>query len=117
MLADGAAIGSDNAVTLMASKDFATRQPALLQTIFDTALADNAWSLTHTTEAGAIWSQVMGTPADLGPVIGANNAVPTRGLTEADIAQIGRIADWYAASKIVPFRPDVSAGVIQLAAG
>jgi sulfonate transport system substrate-binding protein len=116
VLADGAAIGSANAVTLMASRDFAAHQRPLLQTIFDTVLAENTWAQANPAEAGAIWTQAMGIPAELAGPIGANNAVPTRGVTEADIAQIEQIADWYVASKIVPRRPDIAAGVVRLSA-
>ncbi len=116
ILADGAGIGSDNAVTLMASRDFAERKRPLLQVVYDTALADNAWALAHKAEAGAIWAQAMAIPAGLAPEIGENNAVPTGGVTDADIAQIARIAGWYADSKIVPRRPDIGAGVIKLGA-
>jgi sulfonate transport system substrate-binding protein len=116
VLADGAAIGSDNAVTLMASRAFAERKRALLQVIYATAMADNAWSLANKPEAGAIWARAMNIPVSFGPEIGENNAVPTGGVTDADIAQISQIADWYVSSKIVPRRPDISAGIIKLGA-
>ena len=112
ILADGAAIGSANAVTLMVSRDFSQRQPALLRTVFDTALSDNAWAQAHPAEAGVIWTQAMCLPAALAPEIGANSAVPTRGVTEADVREIGQIADWYVESGIVPRRPDIAAGVL-----
>lgn len=117
ILADGAAIGSANAVTLMASRDFAARTSALLQTVFEAALADNAWAQANPAEAGAIWTQAMGIPSALAPEIGVNSAVPTRGVTDADVAQIEEIADWYVASRIVPRRPDITAGVVKLTAG
>jgi sulfonate transport system substrate-binding protein len=114
ILADGAAIGSDNAVTLMSSRDFAKSHRDLLQLIFATTQQDNAWSLTHKDEAGRIWSQAMSIPVDLGPAIGSANAVPTTPLTQADITQIDRIADWYVTSKIVPRRPDIASGCVTL---
>jgi sulfonate transport system substrate-binding protein len=114
VLADGAAIGSDNAVTLMATRDFASRKRALLQVVFETVVADNGWAQAHKAEAGTIWTQAMSIPGALAGDIGQNNAVPIRGVTEADIAQIEQIADWYVASRIVPRRPDIAAGVIRL---
>ncbi|HWK48046.1 MAG TPA: aliphatic sulfonate ABC transporter substrate-binding protein [Stellaceae bacterium] len=114
ILADGAAIGSDNAVTTMATKAFATEKRALLRVVFDTLQADNAWAAEHKQEAGLIWTQVMGVPTDLAEEIGRNNAVPTRAVTTADVTQIGRIADWYAANGIVPRRPNVEDGVLKL---
>jgi sulfonate transport system substrate-binding protein len=114
VLADGAAIGSDNAVTLMASRDFVERKRPLLQAVFDTCLADNRWAQNNKNEAGRIWAEAMSLPAALAPAIGENNAVPTRGVTDADVAQIEQIADWYVSSRIVPRRPDIAAGVVKL---
>jgi sulfonate transport system substrate-binding protein len=114
VLADGAAIGSDNAVTLMASRGFVEKKRPLLQAVFDTCLADNRWAQNNKNEAGRIWAEAMSLPAALAPAIGENNAVPTRGVTDADVAQIEQIADWYVSSKIVPRRPDIAAGVVKL---
>ena len=114
MLADGAAIGSDNAVTLLCARDFAARRRPLLQAVLDCCRADNRWAQDNTAEAGRIWAEAMSLPAALAPAIGRNNAVPTRAVSDADIAQIGLIADWYVASGIIPRRPDVAAGVARL---
>ncbi|MBO1073282.1 aliphatic sulfonate ABC transporter substrate-binding protein [Roseomonas marmotae] len=116
VLADGAAIGSGNAVTLMASRDFVEQKQPLLQAVFQTCLAENAWARQNKAEAGRIWTEAMSIPAGLAPTIGENNAVPTRGVTDADIAQIEQIADWYVSSRIVPRRPDIGAGVVKLTA-
>ncbi|MDR3517402.1 MAG: ABC transporter substrate-binding protein [Azospirillaceae bacterium] len=114
VLADGAAIGSENAVVLIAHRDFATGQRALLQVIFETLIAENTWSQSHQAEAGAIWTGEMAIPETLAAEIGAHNAVPTRAVTAADQAQIADIADWSLANHIVPTLPDVAAGVITL---
>lgn len=116
LLADGAAIGSDNAVTLLTSRDFAARRRPLLQAVFESCLEDNRWAQAHPAEAGRIWAEAMGLPAGLAPAIGRNNAVPTRGVTAADEAQIGQIADWYLASGLIPARPEIAAGVVRLQA-
>jgi sulfonate transport system substrate-binding protein len=116
LLADGAAIGSDNAVTLLCSRDFAARRRLLLQAVFDSCLADNLWAQQNTGEAGRIWAEAMSLPAALAPAIGRNNAVPTRGVTDADVAQIAQIADWYVSSRIIPRRPEIEAGVVRLTA-
>lgn len=114
VVADGAAIKSDNAVVLVASRDFAKSKPDQLQLIFDVIKADNAWSVANKAEAGAIWTKEMNVPADLAAEIGANNAVPTRAVTEADVTQIRKVAEWYAKSGIIPSIPDISSGVISL---
>jgi sulfonate transport system substrate-binding protein len=114
MLANGAQIGSDNAVTLMASNSFATAHADLLQLLFETAKADNAWSLDHKDEAGRIWAEAMSIPTSYSDVIGANNAVPTTGVTPADLKQMDQIATWYVDSHIIPTRPDVAQGILML---
>ena len=114
VLADGAAIHSENAVVLITSQAFASKQRELLQVIFDVVKQENAWSLAHKSEAGAIWAKEMNIPASFAEVLGANNAVPTRAVTPADVQQIADIADWYVAEKIVPKKPDVAAGVVTL---
>lgn len=114
VLADGAQIGSDNAVTLMASSQFAAAHPDLLQTVFDTAKSDNAWSLDHKDEAGRIWAEAMSLPATYGEAIGANNAVPTIAMTPVELKQMEQIATWYADSHIIPVRPDMAKGTVML---
>jgi len=114
VVADGAAIKSDNAVVLVASRDFAKSKPDQLQLIFDVIKSDNAWSVANKAEAGAIWTKEMNVPADLAAEIGANNAVPTRAVTEADVTQIRKVAEWYAKSGIIPSIPDISSGVVSL---
>jgi sulfonate transport system substrate-binding protein len=114
VLADGAAIQSENAVVLIASKAFVSQHAALLRTVFAVLQAENAWSLTHKAEAGAIWAQEMHLPASFGPALGSNDAVLTTAVTAADETQMSDIADWYLAQKLVPRKPDIAAGVVQL---
>ncbi|GHD20936.1 aliphatic sulfonate ABC transporter substrate-binding protein [Tianweitania populi] len=114
VLADGNAIGSDNAVVLVASRTFTDQKRDTLQAVFDVLKSENAWALEHKAEAGAIWAKEMNLPAELASKIGENNAVPTTPVSDADAAQIGKIADWYAESGIIPSRPDVSKGVVGL---
>ncbi|WP_152048340.1 ABC transporter substrate-binding protein [Aureimonas psammosilenae] len=114
VIADGAAIGSDNAVVLVASRDFADKHRDTLQAVFDVLKSDNAWGVANREEAGAIWAKEMGLPAALGPAVGAHNAVPTTPVGEGDIAEIDRIAGWYAANRIIPAKPDIAAGTVSL---
>ncbi|MBA8839979.1 aliphatic sulfonate ABC transporter substrate-binding protein [Ochrobactrum sp. RH2CCR150] len=114
VIADGAAIGSDNAVVLVSSREFAEKKADELQAIFDVLKQDNAWAVANKADAGAIWAKEMNIPTELGAVIGANNAVPTTAVTAADVDQIGKIADWYAKSGIIPQKPDIKAAVVEL---
>jgi sulfonate transport system substrate-binding protein len=114
VLADGTEIGSENAVVLIASRKLAEDRRAVLDCVYKTLEAENAWAIAHPAEAGRIWAEAMGLPATLAGPLGANNSVPTTPVKAADIAQISEIADWYVAEKIVPVKPVVSTGVIQL---
>jgi sulfonate transport system substrate-binding protein len=114
VIADGAAIGSDNAVVLVSSREFAEKKTEELQAIFDILKQDNAWAVANKADAGAIWAKEMNIPAELGKVIGENNAVPTTAVTATDVEQIGKIADWYAKSGIIPRKPDIKAAVVEL---
>jgi sulfonate transport system substrate-binding protein len=114
VLADGDQIGSDNAVTVMASSAFAKDHMNLLQVVFDTVKSDDAWAIEHKDEAGRFWAETMSIPASYGDALGASSAVPTTGVTAADVKQMEQIADWYVESKIIPTRPDISKGVVML---
>lgn len=98
----------------MASTTFAAEHRDLLQVLLDTARADNAWSMLHKSEAGAIWARAMGIPIALGDAIGAANAVPITAVTPADLEQMEGIASWYSESGIVPVRPDMAKSVMIL---
>ncbi|SFL14325.1 sulfonate transport system substrate-binding protein [Methylobacterium pseudosasicola] len=115
VLVDGAGIGSENAVTLMTSRDFAARRRDLLQVLFDTNISDNKWAQSNAAEAGVTWVQAMNLPISLASAIGRNNAVPTSAVTERSVAEIKGVAEWYAASKIIPHLPNIDFGVIKLA--
>lgn len=114
VLADGAAIGSQNAVVLVASRDLAEKRSEVLKVVFDTLEQENGWAVAHPLEAGRIWSEAMSLKTEMSAAIGANSAVPTRGLTADDLAEMGTIADWSLAQGIVRMRPDVAKGVVEL---
>ncbi len=114
VLADGREIQSENAVVLIAAKSFAEKKRAALDTIYKTLAAENAWSIANPAAAGNIWAETMGLPADLAPSLGANNAVATHSVTPANGEEISAIADWYVAEGIIPRRPDVANGIVEL---
>jgi len=114
VVADGAAIKSDNAVVLVVSKEFATSKADQLQLVFDVIKSENAWAIANKAEAGAVWAKEMNVPNNLSSKIGENNAVPTTAVTEADVKQIGAVAEWYAKSGIIPSLPDVKDSVVSL---
>lgn len=114
VIADGAAIRSDNAVVLVASREFAKDKADQLQLVFDVIKAENAWAVANKPEAGAIWAKEMNVPAELGAKIGENNAVPTTAVSQSAVKQINAVAEWYAKSGIIPAVPDIADGVVEL---
>lgn len=114
VVADGAAIKSDNAVVLVASKEFAKSKADQLQFLFDVIKSENAWAVANKEEAGTVWVKEMNVPSNLAAKIGENNAVPTTSVTDADVKQIGAVAEWYAKSGIIPALPNVKDSVISL---
>lgn len=114
VVADGAAIKSDNAVVLVASKEFATSKADQLQLVFDVIKSENAWAVANKEEAGTVLVKEMNVPSNLAAKIGENNAVPTTSVTDADVKQIGAVAEWYAKSGIIPALPNVKDSVISL---
>lgn len=114
VVADGAAIKSDNAVVLVASKEFATSKADQLQLVFDVIKSENAWAVANKEEAGTVWVKEMNVPSNLAAKIGENNAVPTTSVTDVDVKQIGAVAEWYAKSGIIPALPNVKDSVISL---
>ncbi len=108
VLADGAACGSENAVAYVVSGAYLAAHRSVVQAVLGVLEAENAWGGAHPDEAGAIWAQELGLPASLGPRLGRNNT-PKLGRVGAEAAaQIGHIADWYVANRIIPNRPDIA---------
>ncbi|KQZ95302.1 aliphatic sulfonate ABC transporter substrate-binding protein [Rhizobium sp. Root564] len=114
VVADGAAIKSDNAVVLVASKEFAKSKADQLQLVFDVIKSENAWAVANKEEAGTVWVKEMNVPSNLAAKIGENNAVPTTSVTDADVKQIGAVAEWYAKSGIIPALPNVKDSIVSL---
>jgi sulfonate transport system substrate-binding protein len=114
VISDGAAIRSDNAVVLVASRDFAKDNADQLQLVFDVIKSENAWAVANKSEAGAIWATEMNVPGELGAKIGENNAVPTTVVSQSAVKQIKAVAEWYVTSGIIPEMPDIAAGVVEM---
>ena len=114
VLADGGAIGSDNAVVMIASRTFVATQPALLRAVFGAIQADNAWAVGHPDAAGLVWAHELHLPDAMAQALGADNAVPTIAVGPAQLQQFDRIADWYAAEHIIPAKPDMAGSTVDL---
>ncbi len=114
LLADGAAVGSDNAIIMLASRSFVAKEPALLKIVYDVLEAENRWSLGRQDEAGRIWAQTLGLPESMAGTLGRNNAVPTVAIGAAEAVQLKRVADWYVKNGIVPSVPGMDAAMVDL---
>ncbi len=114
VVANGPAMGSENAIVMLASRDFTARHRALLQAVYDTLLTDNAWAVAHPLEAGMIWARELKVPAAMAAAFGANDAVPTIAVGPAQTLQIDHVADWYAQAGIIPAKPDMQGSTIDL---
>ncbi len=115
LLADGGAIGSDNAVVMIASRRFVAGQPALLRAVFAAIQADNAWAVANPDAAGLVWAHELRVPDALAAALGADNAVPIIAVGPAQAQQFDRIAAWYAAEHIIPAKPDMAGATVDLA--
>ena len=116
VLANGAAIGSENAIVMIARRGFAAEHPALLEAVYQALIADNRWEVANKTAAGLVWAQEMHLPDALAPEFAERDAVPTGPVGPAQAAQIDHIAAWYAAAGIIPAKPDMAGSTIDLAA-
>ncbi|WP_321789879.1 MULTISPECIES: aliphatic sulfonate ABC transporter substrate-binding protein [Paraburkholderia] len=112
VLADGHAIGSDNAVGYFVRQDYWAVHPDVVRTVLKVLQDENIWTASHRDEAGRIWAKELNLPAALGPALGAHNVSPLRAVSDADTARIVRVAAWYAENGIIPKTPDIRAHVI-----
>ena len=114
VVANGPAMGSQNAIVMLASRDFTAQHRPLLQAVYDTLLSDNAWSVAHKAEAGAIWATALKVPSAMAAPFGERDAVPTIAVGPAQARQIGSIAAWYVAAGIIPAMPNLAGSTIDL---
>ncbi len=114
VLANGAAIGSENAIVMIARRGFATGHPALLKAVYQALIADNRWEVANKTAAGLVWTQEMHLPEALASEFAERDAVPTGPVGPAQAEQIDHIAAWYAAAGIIPAKPDMAGSTIDL---
>ena len=114
VLADGAAIGSRNAVVMVAREDFAAAHRPLLKRVYDVLAGENAWALTHPDEAGALWTETLGLPGDLAARLGRNDALPSGPVDVAAQGEIAGVATWTRDAGLIPALPDIGAHALDL---
>ena len=114
VLANGPAIGSENAIVMIARTAFAQSERPTLRLIYEALEADNAWSVANQQAAGVIWADALKTPPAFAAAFGTHNAVPTIAAGQAQARQIAHIADWYVSNGIIATKPDVSGAVVDL---
>lgn len=114
VLANGAQIGSENAVVMLAARGFAAGHKVLLRTVYDSLVADNQWAAAHPDAAGALWAAELHLPADDAAGLGQRDAVPTGPVGPVQAEQIEHIAAWYAAAGIIPAQPSLAGATVDL---
>lgn len=114
VLADGATIGSENAVGYFVRQDYLKTHPEVIRTVFRVLRQENEWTASHREEAGRIWAAELNLPASLAPALGSNNVSALRTVRPDDVARIKRIAQWYVDKKIIPSLPPVESHVAVL---
>ncbi len=114
VLANGPAIGSENAIVMIAHSGFAQKYRSTLKLVYQALAADNAWSVANPEAAGTIWATELKTPESYAKSLGVNNAVPTIPAGPAQAQQIDHIADWYVSNGIIPKKPDITDGVVDI---
>jgi sulfonate transport system substrate-binding protein len=107
-LADGAQVGSENAIAFFARQEFLAAHRPVIAAVFAVLREENAWSRAHKQDAGEIWARELGLPAQVATRLGEydTNVLGTAGPAEAE--HIGHIADWYVENGIIPVRPDIA---------
>lgn len=105
VLADGGDCASENAVAYLVAQDYLQSNRDIVARVLQVLIAENQWGTAHPDEAGAIWCRDMGLPASLAPRLGRNNTPPLGPVGPAQIAEITRIAAWFAQTGIIPAIP------------
>ena len=114
MLADGDACASENAVTYFVRQDYLAANRPVVQAVYDVLVAENRWGAAHQDEAGALWAKELGLPPSLAPRLGRNNTPPLVRVGAEQVAEVARIADWFAANGIVPQRPNLDGFLVDI---
>ncbi len=108
VLANGSAMGSQNAIVMLASRSFTEQHPALLKLVYTTLLADNVWAVAHPAEAGAVWATELRMPQTAAAGFGTRDAVPTVAVGPAQQDRMQAVAAWFAQAGLVTIPPDMS---------
>ncbi|VVE48451.1 Aliphatic sulfonates family ABC transporter periplasmic ligand-binding protein [Pandoraea communis] len=115
VLADGVAIGSDNAVGYFVRQDYLKAHPEVVRTVLRVLRDENIWTAAHPREAGKIWAAELNLPPALADKLGENNVSPLRAVLPDDATRIERVARWYVDNRIIATQPDVRAHIATLA--
>ncbi|VVE08442.1 Putative aliphatic sulfonates-binding protein [Pandoraea iniqua] len=115
VLADGAAIGSDNSVGYFVRQDYLKAHPDVVKSVLRVLREENVWTAAHPREAGRIWATELNLPAALADKLGENNVSPLRAVLPDDATRIEKVAHWYVDNRIISALPDVRAHVVTLA--
>jgi sulfonate transport system substrate-binding protein len=108
LLADGALIGSENAIAYFVSQSFLISHRPVVAAVFDVLRSENAWARAHKQEAGEIWVRELGLPRGVAARLGEYNTDPLGPVGSEEARHVEHIADWYVDNRIIPERPDIA---------
>lgn len=105
VLADGGDCHSENAVAYLVSQDYLQTNHDIVARVLQVLMDENRWGAAHPNEAGRIWCRELGLAESLAPRLGRNNTPPLGPVGPAQIAEITRVATWFAQAGIIPAVP------------
>lgn len=98
----------------LASRSFAEKHPAVLQTVFAGLTEADAYAQAHRKETAQLYSELTGLPlATTLRVLARRNPSPVTPLTQALLADQQRVADAFHELGLIPRRIDVAQAVWQ----
>ncbi len=95
----------------LASRGFATREPAAVLTLLDAINGAAEWARTNPEPLAQVLSEVTGVPLPAQRVSAARGVYAVQPLDEAIIGQQQEIADTFAGLRVIPARIDIRAAV------
>ncbi|HEY8607580.1 MAG TPA: sulfonate ABC transporter substrate-binding protein [Noviherbaspirillum sp.] len=112
ILADGKGLVANHQFFL-ASRPYAEKNPAIVKGILEELVRVDEWSRQNQKEVAAILSQQIGLPADIVELAAARYSYGAQPVTDAVLAEQQRIADVFAALKLIPRKIDVRQATLQ----
>ncbi|MFT4194497.1 sulfonate ABC transporter substrate-binding protein [Ottowia sp.] len=112
VLADGRGVVNNHQYYL-AQRDYATRNPRVIQALFAASVEDGEWLKAHLKQAAARIAPLQGLPVEVVELALRRQAFNVKPITPAVAADQQKIADTFAELKLIPRPIQVSDAVLQ----